>query len=136
MEYVMVPVPEEIVDEVRAFLAWDVRGNADAPDNPEAIIELYESSGAVARTVLSTVATAALDGFRLPLPDVADTAGVNIHELIGLITDMNYHLREAGGPMAVIMMRPDHRPQPVGVTDWEHRVMHMADDVAKRIVAL
>jgi hypothetical protein len=136
MEYVMVPVPEEIVDEVRAFLAWDVSGNTATPDNPEAIVGIYESSDAVVRAVLSTVAAASLDGFRPPLREVAETAGVNIHELIGVLADMNHRLRDAGGPMAAIMMRPDHRPRPDGVTEWEHRVMHMPDPLAKLVVDL
>lgn len=132
----MVPVPEELVAEVKDHLDWNLAAQVDPNPNPEAIAEVWGGADATMRAVLWHTAEQCTDDRPPTLTELADHAEVSIHALVGLIADLAARSRAAGGPMALLMPRPDVRPRPDGVSEWEHRICAMTKPVAERILSL
>lgn len=129
----MVPVPEDLVDEVQDFLAWGVKKPDNAPKNPTAVAELYAEAPPEARALLQSVAVESLNEARPTLLDVAEGIGLSSHAIVGMLTELNFRLRALEGPMAIAMLRDDPRPMPEGRNPWEHRILHMTPEVAQLI---
>lgn len=130
MEYVMVPVPEDLVEEVRDFMAWGMTTTTDEPENPDALAELYAGAGPEARAILNIVAAESIAEVRPTLTDVAERTGLSTHAVIGVLTELNYRLQKLRGPFAVVLVRDDPRPMPEGRNPWEHRILHMTRQTA------
>jgi hypothetical protein len=136
MEYVMVPVPEEIVGEVRTFLAWGLIQNRDTLENPAALVEVAEAGDEPTRQLLRLLAEDTLEEKSTTLREAADALGTTTREVVGLAGELNFDVAQAGGGSLTIIGKVDPRPIEPGVKQSDHRVLLMTEPVAKVIAGL
>jgi hypothetical protein len=109
VEYVMVPVPEELAAKVLGYVSWkDTQANAErrggggptaeGPDQGEAIARAYARLDDPSRALLAVAATAALEEDELSIPRAARRAGVTTREALGILMEVNNVLVAEGGP--------------------------------------
>ncbi len=134
MEYVMIPVPEELVDQVKSYAAW----RAAAPKvaaNPEALRIVYDEADAALRAIIDYTAQHTCDDGLPSLMEMADEIDMTPREVVGAIGELHSRVVAAGRKSPFIMLREDPREIPDGRSDWEHRVIHMSEADAAVISA-
>lgn len=129
----MVPVPEELVDDVRRYLDWNLAAPTVEIDNPDALEEVVGATTGHMRVLADRIAELILDGTAPTLPDLAAELSISTHEALGLMHDLNARLRNAGGPMAVVLAQVDPEPKPDDRTDFDHRLLIMSMKNAARV---
>ena len=104
MEYVMVPVPEELAEKVLTYVSWK---NAEAkaratpderPDDGEAMARAFARLDEVSRALITVIAAAALEAEELSVPEAARRAGVSTREALGILLEANSVIAGEGGP--------------------------------------
>jgi hypothetical protein len=126
MEYVMVPVPEELVADVEKFLVMNaVRPGAKVLD-PEAVEQLWTTLSAAARELLLRAAEAAREHLLFTVQDAAVAVRCSEHELLGRVVELNNLVKAAGGPRLTLVPMLDD------ISESDSRVwpLTMARDVA------
>jgi hypothetical protein len=107
VEYVMVPVPEELAPRVLTFVSWKAaEANAKSAraeggkttDVGEAIARAFARFDDPSRAVVAVVAAAALDAEELTIPEAARRAGVTTRETLGILMEVNNVIADEGGP--------------------------------------
>lgn len=129
----MVPVPEELVDDVRRYVDWNLSAPAAEVDNPNALEEVIAATTGLMRVLVDRVAEVVLDGGAPSLPELAAEHSISTHEALGIMHDLNARLRSAGGPMALVLAQVDPTPKPEDRTDFDHRVFMMSLKNAARV---
>jgi hypothetical protein len=130
MEYVMVPVPEELVDDVLGFLRWQTDFGSSAPPAPEVSLGREELEAVVARLddaardLLLLVGNPAPDS-DLTLLGLAAVLASTPRELVGTVYELNLHLAEAGGLGAMMTISPLAAGETV-----HHRTLGLPEPVA------
>jgi hypothetical protein len=105
-EYVMVPVPEELVDQVQRHLQWTIEGSRSGPDDAGAVKRLLAYANETERSLLLFVAEETLSGNNhLALEDVAAAIECSDHEALGMTVDLTSQCMRFGGPGYAIMPR-------------------------------
>lgn len=107
MPYVMVPVPEEQVEEVMQLI---LRASARASQkdwDQDAVSALYHDIDEESRTLLSFVARAVLTGKDLTERDAAAMIELSTRETIGIVRDINEFARETDRPNILLQRRID-----------------------------
>ena len=128
MPYVMVPVPEEHVEEVMKFvLAAKERASLD-PWDAESVGKLFLEVDEPTRSLLSFVARAALEGVELAEIDAAGRIQLTPRETAGIMSDLNNLTREMARPSLVGSRTVTDR-LPNGRTTTK-RVLTMTTDIA------
>jgi hypothetical protein len=151
VEYVMVPVPEDLVEPVLAFIAWkgpprperrsdatgDPRGERDTAAVASAgpIARAFEAVDESTRRLLAAIAVASLDHQPLGLPEAARRAGITTREALGAILQVNMLIAGEGGP-----------PMPVAIGGlegasatnfaWDTSIVTLQEPVALEVVEL
>jgi hypothetical protein len=107
VEYVMVPVPEELAAKVLSYVSWrDAQANAGPPgggdtgalDHTEAIARAFARLDADSRALVGAVATAALEKEELSIPEAARRARVTTREALGIFLEVNNIIVGEGAP--------------------------------------
>jgi hypothetical protein len=117
MSWVMVPVPEELVDEVQGLL-FALRFRSDIPEfDVGAMGEHLLTLGPEAGHVMATVASAVVDGRGVEPSDLAQELGVSVRELFGLVAEANdVTVRKFGGNIVYVVREKDPDDPDVSVT--------------------
>jgi hypothetical protein len=102
-QYVMVPVPEELVEKVQFFLFWNVDAPKIGQRSSDALKRLIPETNEVERELLVAVSEAMLRGEQVLLADAAATLGCSEYEVLGMMVDLNNRLRLRGGTGFMIM---------------------------------
>jgi hypothetical protein len=111
MEYVMVPVPEEIVEEVQQFLRWQIDFAKPAAALPEVSLDpagmeaLLAGLDAGARDLLRLLARPA-PGTDPTIAGLAAALTRSPREVVGTVYEVNVLLADAGGLGAMITITP------------------------------
>jgi hypothetical protein len=98
MPYVMVPVPEEHVQEVMQFLLRTMARASIEPWDEESIGRLFADVDEPSRSLLSFVARAAVGGGDLAESDAARSVQLSARETNGIMRELNERAREANHP--------------------------------------
>lgn len=128
MPYVMVPVPEEHVEEVMAFVLREVAKANLRPWDAEAVTALFHEVDEASRSLLAYAARAAMTGTDTSEAQAADMVQLSVREVAGIMRDLNETAREADRPM-LLGTRTVSETLPNGRTS-EKRVLWMNNDVA------
>lgn len=113
MPYVMVPVPEEHVEEVMQFMLRSMaRANLTEWD-AEGIDELFKGLDEFGRSLLAFVGRAAAADKDLPETDTARMLQLSVRETIAVVREINELCREADRP-ALVNRRSIAEIQPNG----------------------
>jgi hypothetical protein len=130
-EHVMIPVPEEHVSKVHAYLTW--RAPKVAPDDwdRDAVVRQLDQLDPLAREFLVAAAADSYEVDFVSVPDAARRHGVSEREILGLIIELNHVLRVTGGPLFsfVTVQIPDEPDE--GPRSWS---VNMAGDVARFVL--
>lgn len=129
----MVPVPEELVDQVKAHMAWRLAGPKVA-ENPDAIRLVFDEGDPDLRNLILHVARATVEGETPTLLEVAAAIGMSTRQVVGCLSDLSVRLQAAGRATFFILARVDPRDRPDGVTDFDHRVLVMAEADAELVL--
>ncbi|MGH9227177.1 MAG: hypothetical protein ACRD07_00340 [Acidimicrobiales bacterium] len=104
MEFVMVPVPEELASRVLEYVSWKEAQSSRPPadegqDAPgEAIARAFARLDDVSRALVAVVATASLGAEQLSIPEAARRANVTTREALGILLEVNSVIASEGGP--------------------------------------
>ena len=126
----MVPVPEELEEQVQQYVNFRV-GNAAGTDwSEDAVAEIYKGLDSPARTVVRTVAQGAVDDDPVTIARAAEVAGTTSREVLGIVLELVQHFRGLGGPVFPLLLLD----VPDGVGD-DQRVIVMPRDGARITLA-
>ncbi|MFP5256347.1 MAG: hypothetical protein ACLGI8_10920 [Acidimicrobiia bacterium] len=128
MPYVMVPVPEEHVEEVMAFILREVARANLQPWDAEAIATLFYEVDEASRSLLAYAARASMAGTDISEAQAADMLQLSTREVAGIMRDLNETAREASRP-TLLGTRTVTETLPNGRTT-EKRVLWMNSEVA------
>ena len=140
MEYVMVPVPEELADRVLSYVTWKVAegkaGSAvgEQPVDGEAMARAFARLDNPSRALVVAIAAAALEAEELSVPEAAMRAGVSTREALGILLEVNSVIASEGGPPLGFGGRDLGRS--AGEFTWDSHVVVMAQAIAGPIVDL
>jgi hypothetical protein len=133
MPYVMVPVPEEHVQDVMKFVVQLISQASIEPWNEEAIAQLFEEIDEPARALLSTVAKGVIGGKPLNEADAAAVIGMTWREVAGMMRELN-DAAAAGAHPALLSRRSLSITLPNGRTR-EVRALAIDDEIAQLVHA-
>jgi hypothetical protein len=129
MEYVMIPVPEQIRANVDQYLRWNVgTAPAAAQWDLEAVGALIREIDEQARALLIVAADASVEVTLLSLPVAAERAGCSVREALGIVLEMNDAIRQASGPAFSLATDKIENSDETGPRGWS---LNMPGDVAK-----
>lgn len=120
----MVPVPEELVEEVKTYMTWKLAA-PKVVESPEALRTVFDEADPELREFIRYVARITADEGNPTLVDTAEACGMNPREVIGSIGDLHTRLQAAGRGAILILPRLDPRERPDHISEWQHRVLHM-----------
>jgi hypothetical protein len=133
MPYVMVPVPEEHVQDVMQFVVRLISEASIEPWNEEGIAQLFEEIDEPARALLSTVAKGVIGGKPLNEADAAAVIGMTWREVAGMMRELN-DAAAAGAHPPLLSRRSLNATLPNGRTR-EVRALAMDEEVARLVHA-
>ena len=133
MPYVMVPVPEEHVQDVMQFVVRLMSQASVEPWNEETIAQLFEEIDEPARALLSAVAKGVISGTPLTEGDAAAVIGMTWREVGGMVRELN-DAAAAGGHPALLSRRSLSATLPNGRTR-DVRGLALDDEVAQLVHA-
>jgi hypothetical protein len=133
MPYVMVPVPEEHVQDVMQFILREVSKASLEPWDDDSISHLFHEVDEASRSLLAYIARASRSGKDMTEAQAADMMQLRQREVVGIVRDLNERATKANRP-AVLLMRTVTETLPNGRTT-EKRVISMSEDVAPLVRA-
>ena len=128
MPYVMVPVPEEHVQDVMQFILREVARASLEPWDEDAISTLFHDIEEEGRSLIAYVARAIASGKEISEAEVAALLQLRPREMAGLVRDINERAAQANRPN-LVFARMVSETQPNGRTT-EKRVLAMSDELA------
>jgi len=128
MPYVMVPVPEEHVQDVMQFILREMAKASLESWDDESVSELFHEVDEASRSLLAYVARASMGGTDITEGQAADTMQLRQREVIGIVRELNERAAKANRP-TLVATRIVNETLPNGRTT-EKRVLWMGDDVA------
>jgi hypothetical protein len=102
MEFVMVPVPEELVHGVAQYLQWKAWTATTGVWDESAVTRLLGDLDEPARALLVHAAESAQETLVLTVRDAAQAAGCSEREVLGITVELNETVRLLGGPPFVL----------------------------------
>lgn len=131
MPYVMVPVPEEHVEEVMRFMLRALARASEEEWDLEAMTAIFDGSDEITRTLLSVVARATLGDKQVSDRDVAEATQLSVRESTAIIRELNELAREENRPN-VLVRNPTTERLPNGRLT-EKIVVAMEPEIAELI---
>lgn len=128
MPYVMVPVPEEHVEDVMQFVLREVAKASLEPWDEESVSALFHEIDEASRSLLAYAARAVMTGKELKESEAADLLQLRQREVVGIMRELNERASKANHP-ALVTTRIVTETLPNGRTT-EKRVLWMSDEVA------
>jgi hypothetical protein len=128
MPYVMVPVPEEHVQDVMQFVLREVAKASLEPWDEESISTLFHEVEEEGRSLLAYVARAIASGKEITEADAAALLQLRPREMAGLVRDVNERAARASRPN-LLLARVVTETLPNGRTT-DKRVLTMSDELA------
>jgi hypothetical protein len=128
MPYVMVPVPEEHVQDVMQFVLREVAKASLEPWDEESVSKLFHDIDEESRSLLAYAARATISGKELSEAGAADLMQLRQREMAGIMRDVNDRAVKANRP-ALLSTRPVTETLPNGRTT-EKRVLWMSEELA------
>ena len=128
MPYVMMPVPEEHVEEVMQFILRAIARAAVSPWDAESITKIYGEVDEVTRSLLAFVARASFEGVELDTNEAARKIQMTPREVAGIMNELSTLTREADRPVLLTGRMVSERLPNGRIT--EKRVLQMEPEIA------
>jgi hypothetical protein len=94
MPYVMVPVPEEHVQDVMQFILREMAKASLEPWDSESVSELFHEVDEAGRSLLAYTARASMSGTDITEAQAADMMQLRQREVAGIVRDLNERTTE------------------------------------------
>lgn len=133
MPYVMVPVPEELVEDVMQFILRAIARASIEPWDAESISRVFLDVDEGARSLLAFVARAAADGSDLDAAEAARKIQLTVREAMGIMNELNTISRDENRSTLITARTVTDRLPNGRVTD--KRMLNMEPEVADLIKA-
>jgi hypothetical protein len=137
VEYVMVPVPEELAAKVLTFVSWkDAQANAEPPREEgqpvdEAIARAFARLDDAGQVLVGVVADATLEAEELRVPEAARRAGVTTREALGILLEVNSIIAAEGGPPLAFGGKPGEGSP--GEFSWDSYVIAAPEALVRQL---
>jgi hypothetical protein len=131
MPYVMIPVPEEHVEDVMQFVLRAIARGRIEPWTAESITEVYEEVDEASRSLLAFVARAVLEGVELSIVEAAQKVQLSARETNGILSEIARETRDGARP-TLLGSRTVTERLPNGRT-IEKRLLQMDFEVAEMV---
>jgi len=131
-EYVMVPVPEDMAEDVRRFLAWTTSAAERPALDPPTVARALATLDAPSGQMLTMVAEATVSGRGATISRIAGALRCSTREVVGTMFDLNNLMRIAGAAVALIPQKVPGVPD----EDLDERIITMTEDAARVVVAV
>lgn len=128
MGYVMVPVPEEHVEEAMQVVLRIASRARQAPWDQAGVTEVFLKVDEPTKSVLSTVARAASASGSIADTKVAEAIELPQREVLGIVREVNERVQSDGRP-SLVVIKMDSEVLPNGRTR-EARLLLMDTEVA------
>ena len=128
MPYVMVPVPEEHVQDVMQFVLREAAKASLEPWDEESVSQIFHDVDEESRSLLAYAARAVITGKELSEAAAADLLQLRQREMAGIMRDLNDRATKANRP-ALLSTRTVTETLPNGRTT-EKRVLWISDELA------
>ncbi len=130
MPYVMVPVPEEHVEEAMEAVLRITRNSRLKPWDEAAMADFFSELDEAAKALLSLVARATAANRQIAQASAADRMEVTQREVLGIVRDINLRAQELSHPFVVINQEatetlPNGRTRPVAIIATSHELAAM-----------
>jgi hypothetical protein len=155
VDYVMVPVPEELASRVLSYVSWkghprvldEMQQDADeaphvgteapAPgaDAGEPIARALARLDDAGRILAGVMAAAALDHEELTVTEAARRAGLMTREAVGAMMELNNLVPSEGGPPLAVFIK-DAEGTSDAPFSWDARIVLMPEPVAQPLAEL
>lgn len=107
MEYVMVPVPEEVAEQVRNYVRWGLGRGADlASQDPGVVVRVLRDTDDESRRLVRDIANAMVDETPRTVAELSARANLSVREVRGTIAEFNQRVAMEGGPPAPVWVKP------------------------------
>lgn len=133
MEYVLVPVPEEIVPEVKQYLRWNISGPSLGQLDQEGAVRFVESLGEQERRFLTVVAESAVESTVLSVGDAAAASRCSELEALGMMLRLNTAVQYYG-TLPLGLVSRDEVETPAGWQGEPPYTFNMRADVAHLVL--
>jgi hypothetical protein len=98
VEYVMVPVPEDLHARVMQYVEWRTVNEGTTGWDKGTLATLYGGLDEPSRTLLTRVARGVIDDQPVKLGAVASAAGTSTREALGIVLELVQRFKVLGGP--------------------------------------
>jgi hypothetical protein len=131
MEHVMVPVPQELEEQVQHHIAWRLSTGVLAGWTEAAVVALYGQLDESARVAVEMIARGVVDDEPVTVGSVAGRVGITTREILGIVVELAHQLRALGGPSIPVMVLE----APDGGDD-DQRPLAMPTDGARVVLSI
>ena len=136
-EYVMVPVPEELADEVMRFMmVTDMKRVSEVSTNltVDTVVNFVRHLNPRCREVLLVLSDAVVAGSNLTISELARTMRWPEHETFGVVHELRDLVWEVIGPTMSLVAgaAPDAE---TGALDWGEQTVFLWKDLSTAVVA-
>lgn len=133
MPYVMMPVPEEHVEEVMRFILRAIARASIEPWDAESVNQIYSEVDEASRSLLAFTARASLESGDLAADVAARQIQLSVREIWGMTNELNIRTREMNRTDLIFTRMVSERLPNGRVT--EKRVFIMEPEVAELVRA-
>lgn len=140
MGYVMVPVPEEHVEEAMSLILRITARARQLPWDTEALEAVFEHADEPTKSVLSAVARSTLSGTIVSDHSTADAIELPQRELLGIVRELNERAIADSRPPLIIVRQenevlPNGRTREQRMLSMDHELATMVRDVERAELA-
>jgi hypothetical protein len=128
MPYVMVPVPEEHVQDVMQFVLREVAKASVEPWDEASVSQLFYELDEASRSLLAYTARASISGVEISEVQAADMMQLRPREVTGIVRELNERAAKDNRPSLVTALTVTET-LPNGRTK-EKRVLTMSEEIA------
>jgi hypothetical protein len=141
VEYVMVPVPEELAQQVLTYVSWRESQARTAPladdrqEGADALARVFARLDDASRALVTVIAAAVADGEEVSVGEAARRARVTSREAIGILLEVNNVIAQEGGPPLAFGGKDLGAAAP-GEFSWDSYMVAMPNAITGSIVDL
>jgi hypothetical protein len=133
----MVPVPEELVDEVRHYVMVLAGRGSSGGWSDESVERLYDQLDEPARAVVTAIARTTADGELATVTGIAGVTGTSVRDVRGIVLEVTHLFRGLKGPaMPILLLDPTDGPDADRGLDDDHRPIVMSDAGARIVLSV
>jgi hypothetical protein len=139
MEYVMVPVPEELLEDVQRHLLelqWRLQRTGTDRWDPEVLRAIWDEVDADVRSLLVVAAESNRTRRPLTLADAAERIGVSHRSVAGMVMELAHLPARYEGSSFILFLLPATDESAQGQPFERRMFLAIADDVAREVKRL